>query len=358
MKDFPQIYTSTSDSLASYNLLGSLPDALSCKVTEERNGEFFCEMTYPANGENADKLKVGNIIEAKSRMMGAAQPFRISTIKKHLDGTMDITAYHICYDLSNVIVMPFTANNLADALQGLKDNGYPSNEFHFHKYPLTWSPSKTFTVSQPTPLSNLLVGSEGSIVDVYGGELEYGIWDVDLYQSRGEKKNIQIAYGKNLSEFTETDELGPYDAVIPYAVVNDVAYYLTDTAVCATAPVVKSSADYEYPRTIALDISQDYTETPPTQAQLLAAAQSYINGHSTASTANYATGYVDLAKLLGQSEIVNLCDTILLSVTPYNITNVRLKVIKTVFDTLLDEYESVIVGEKKVTLADELAKII
>lgn len=354
----PSIYKSTATSYSADDRIGSLPDAISCKVTEERNGEFYCEMTYPAEGQDADKLKVGNIIVTKSRMFGADQPFRISTIEKHLDGTMDVAAYHVCYDLSNVVVMPFTANNLGDALQGLMDNGVPANDFYISANPISWNPSKTFTVSAPTPLTNLLVGSEGSIVDVYGGELEYSGWDVNLYQSRGVQKNVQIAYGKNLSEFTETDELGAYDAVVPYAVVNEVTYYLTDTAVCATAPVVKTSADFEFPRTIALDLSENFPDSAPTQAQLLAAAQSYINGHSTASTANYATSYVDLSKLLGRTEIVNLCDTILLSVTPYNVQNIRLKVIKTVYDTLLDEYEAVIVGDKKVTLADELAKII
>jgi len=353
MKYIPNIFESNSTDFGTP--MGSLPDALECKVTEERNGEYYCEMTYPAYGKNASMLRVGRLLYLSVDTRRALDAFRITTIEKHLDGSMDITAYHLSYDLSNVIVMPFTASNISDALDGLESNSVPSNDFGLYT---DISSNKSFSVAQPTPLRNLLVGTEGSLVDVYGGELEFDGWDVTLYSARGSQKNIQIAYGKNLNEFTETDELGPYDAVVPYAVVNDTAYYLTDTAVCATAPVVKSSADYEYPRTIALDISQDYTETPPTQAQLLAAAQAYINGHSTASTANYATGFVDLQKLLGQAEQVNLCDTIYLSVTPYNIRDVKLKVIKTVYDALLDEYESVIVGDKKVTLADELAKII
>lgn len=354
MKYTPQIYESNNG--GGYGTsLGSLPDSLSLKVTEERNGEFFSEMTYPAYGKNAGLLKVGRILYMSDAPWRSLEPFRITTIEKHLDGSMDVTAYHISYDLSNVIVMPFTASNLSDALDGLESNGVPTNDFSFQT---DMTSNKSFTVTEPTPLRNLLVGQEGSLVDVYGGELEFSDSVVSLLSHRGSEKNIQIAYGKNLTEFTETDDIEPYDAVIPFAVVNDTAYYLTDTNVCATAPVVPSSVSYGYPRTIVLDISQDYTETPPTQAQLLAAAQAYISGHSTAPTANYATGLVDLQKLLGRSEQIRLCDTIYLSVTPYNIRDVKLKVIKTVYDALLDEYESVIVGDKKVTLADELAKII
>ena len=93
----PSIYNTIGTE--SYNQLGSLPDALSCKVTEERNGEFYCELTYPAGGKDADKIKVGNIITAKARMYGGDQPFRIASIEKHLDGTMDVTAYHLIDDI-------------------------------------------------------------------------------------------------------------------------------------------------------------------------------------------------------------------------------------------------------------------
>lgn len=336
--------------------LGSLPDAISCKVTEERNGEFYCEMTYPADGQNADLIQVGRYISVKAYPSGSwKQYFRINTIAKTLEGTMDITAYHISYDLSSVIVTPFTANNLTYALEELYANGSPASYFHLEA---DFTSNKTFAFTQPTPLRNLLVGTEGSIVDTYGGELKFDGWNVILMDHRGTEKNVQIAYGKNLREFTETDEIAPYDTVYPFAIVNETLYTLTDGSVCPTCPVVKSSVDYDYPRTIALDLSENYPDTPPSQAQLLAAAQSYINGHSTSATANYATGFVDLRKILGSAEEANLCDTIYLTVTPYNIRNIKLKVIRTVYDALLDEYESVEVGDKKVTLADELAKII
>lgn len=353
MKAIPQIYNSESADI--YNLYGPLPDAVSCKVTEERNGEFFLEMTYPAFGKNAEYIKVGNIIGARANPTGGSDSFRIATIDKTLDGMMSVTAYHLTYDLSNVIVMPFTANNLEDALQGLMDNGVPANDFYLSSG--SWNPSGDFSVATPTPLKQLLVGSEGSIVDIYGGELRCKNTDIDILQNRGTDKNVQLAYGKNLTEFKETDEIAPYDAVVPYAVVNDVMYYLTDATVCPTAPVVPSSTSYGYPRTIAIDFSNLFTDTAPTQAQLLEAAQSYISSHSTAATANYATGFVDLAKLLGFTEEINLCDTIHLSVRPYGVSDLKLKVIKTVYDCLLDEYESIQVGDKKVTLADSLAEL-
>ena len=340
-------------------MLGSLPDAISCEVTEERNGEFFCEMTYPAFGINADLIKTGRIIAVRPNMYDNVQGFRIATIEKSLDGTMDITAYHVSYDLSQVIVMPFTAANISAALAGLASNGHPANSFTFQT---DKSNAGTFTVTAPTPLRSLLVGTEGSLVDVFGGELKFDNWDVYLLDSRGTTKNVHIAYGKNLTGFKETDNAAKYDAVVPYAVYNDATYYITDTAVCADAPMVYANgtgAIYGFPKTVALDLSDKFgMDAAPTDQQLYDYAQQYIRRNPTGATANLSTEYVDLAKLLGATERVDLCDTVYVSVQPYNLYNFQSKVISTVYDALLDEYISVQIGDKRVTLADTLAETI
>lgn len=347
MKQIPLLYEYNYNFAYNQVPIGSLPDAISCKFTEERNGEFYLEMTYPAFGMNADLIRVGRIIQAK-------HAFRIATIEKTLDGTMSITAYHFSYDLGNIIVMPFTTGSLASVMSHLQLYGIPSSNFRFR---YTESKTGTFTLKEPKPIRSVLMGSEGSVIDVYGGELLFAGNMVQWSPNRGVERNVHIAYGKNLTEFKEVDEDAAYDAVIPYAIFNETTYYLTDTGVCATAPVVESGTTYGYPRTIAVDFSDQFTDTAPTQAQLLAAAQSYINGHSTKPTSNMATSYLDLRKLIGSVEDVNLCDTIHLTVEPYGVYDIRLKVIKYVFDVLLDEYESVQVGDKKITLADTLAEL-
>ena len=356
MKRIPQIYESTATALDGY-ALGSVPDSLSCKVTEERNGGFFCEMSYPANGLNASLLKVGRIMAVQPNMYDAVQPFRIATIEKDLSGTIDVTAYHISYDLSQVIVMPFTAADSDDAIQGLMDYAVPANGFTISA---DFTVTAAFSVTQPTPLRSLLVGSEGSLVDLYGGELRFDGWNVSLEKPRGVTRNVQIAYGKNLTGFKETDENGAYDAVVPFAVLDDVIYTLTDTSVCATAPVVYangSGSSYGYPKAIPLDLSDKF-DAAPTQAQLYTYAQNYTRRNSTQPTANYSTEYVDLAKLIGATERVDLCDTIYITVTPFRVWNLTAKVVSLTYDVLLDENAKVEVGDRKVTLADTLAETI
>lgn len=357
MKQIPQIYEATASAIDGY-ALGSLPDALECKVTEERNGEFFLQMTYPANGLNAILIRVGRIIGALPDMYGSMQGFRIATITKALDGTMEITAYHVSYDLAQVIVMPFTAATLDLALAGLEANAVPANGFSLSS---DMTKTATFTVTEPTPLRSLLVGMEGSLVDVYGGELRFNNWEVELLSSRGQSRNVQIAYGKNLTDFKETDEIAAYDAVVPFAVWNETTYTLTDTTTYPTAPIVYadgSGALYGYPKTIPLDLSDKFSENEPTEAELYAYAQSYIAKNSVDPSVHFATEYLDLAKLIGNVERVDLCDTVYITVLPFNVQNLTAKVISVTYNVLLDENDEVKIGDRKITLADTLAETI
>lgn len=358
MKQIPLVYENTVTSLDGAPL-GSLPDALECKVTEERHGDFFCEMLYPAYGLNADLIRTGRIIAVQPNMYDNIQGFRIATIEKTLEGEMTVTAYHVSYDLAQVIVMPFTAANISDALDGLETYAVPSNAFSFETDKSTVA---TFAVTEPAPLRSLLVGTQGSLVDVYGGELKFDNWTVSLLASRGQDRNVHIAYAKNLTGFKEVNENGKYDAVVPFANYNDTVYMLTDTTVCATAPIVYADAGggtYGYPKAMPLDLSDKFeSETEPTQALLYQYATQYIARNSGSPTVNMSTEYVDLAKVMGNTERVDLCDTVYISVQPYNVWNVTSKVIKIVYDVLLDENAEVEIGDRRITLADTLAKTI
>ena len=62
------------------NGVGRLSDALSCVVTEERNGIFELEMTYPATGKHAADIVHSSIIYAKPSARRGAQAFRVSAV--------------------------------------------------------------------------------------------------------------------------------------------------------------------------------------------------------------------------------------------------------------------------------------
>ena len=151
--------------------MGVLRDAVSCTVTEERNGAFELEMVYPITGQHYSSLALRGLILAKPNPYGEAQYFRIYKISRPINGQVTVNAQHISYDLSGIPVGPCKALNAVDALQQLKSHAAVSCDYQF------WTDIQTvadFAVAVPGSLRSLLGGVEGSVLDVYGGEYE---WD-------------------------------------------------------------------------------------------------------------------------------------------------------------------------------------
>ncbi len=86
------------------NGLGRLYDAISCTVTEERNGSFELEMTYPVSGIHYKDILKERIIFAVPADGKKEQPFRIYKISKPMKGITTISARHVSYQLSFVPV--------------------------------------------------------------------------------------------------------------------------------------------------------------------------------------------------------------------------------------------------------------
>ena len=147
------------------NGLGRLSDAIRCTVTEERNGQYELELTYPVAGLRYGDICEERIIAATHDETGDIQPFRIYKITRPMDGKVTVFARHISYQLSKVVVMPFTASGCSAALQGLKTYAVGDCPFTF------WTDktlANTFTVDTPASLRSLLGGTEGSVLDVFG----------------------------------------------------------------------------------------------------------------------------------------------------------------------------------------------
>lgn len=113
------------------NGLGRLSDTIRCTVTEERNGQYELELTYPVAGLHYGDICEERIIAATHDETGDIQPFRIYKITRPMDGKVTVFARHISYQLSKVVVMPFTAAGCSAALQGLKTKAVGDCPFTF-----------------------------------------------------------------------------------------------------------------------------------------------------------------------------------------------------------------------------------
>ena len=113
----PKLYDGTAAPQG--NGIGLLRDCIRCTVTEERNGSYELELTYPITGQHYAALALRALIRAKPNPNGNEQDFRIYKISRPIGGKVTVNARHISYDLSGVPVSPFSAQNAPAALAGL-----------------------------------------------------------------------------------------------------------------------------------------------------------------------------------------------------------------------------------------------
>ncbi len=81
--------------------VGFLKEAMSCIVTEERNGVFELSLTYPVTGALFDKLQIDRFVKAKPNDTADLQLFRIYEVTKPMNGVVTVNAEHVSYALSN-----------------------------------------------------------------------------------------------------------------------------------------------------------------------------------------------------------------------------------------------------------------
>lgn len=352
----PILFSPTEISFTS-NGLGRLSDAITCQVTEERNGQYELAMTYPVDGVHFSDIVHSAFIYAVPADGKSPQAFRIYRIAKPINGIVEICAEHISYQTSHIPVSPFIANNVASALQGLKDNAEETCPFIFWTDKTTQG---TFTVKTPESLRSRLAGTEGSILDVYGGgEYEFDMYTVKLHQNRGYDRGVTLRYGKNITDIEQEENIAStYTGVMPYWTGTDADN--NEIIVMLDEKVLHSSnaANFPYQRTVPLDLTGEFSEQP-TKAQLRTKAQAYMAANNigvpsvsikVSFVALWQTEeYKDIANL----ERVNLCDTVNVLFPKLNISATA-KVVKTVYNVLQDRYDSIELGEAKSTLAQTI----
>ena len=349
----PILYDSTETKYTT-NGLGRLPDALSCVVEEERNGLYELTMQYPVKGRHYKDIRNTRKILAIPSDGAEPQPFEIYKISKPMSGRVTVQARHVSYQLSYVPVAPFTAVNVSDALDGLKSHSAEANPFTF------WTDKGTeanFTVSAPISLRKVLGGMGGSILDVYGGELEFDRYTVKLHAARGADNGVTLLYGKNITDIKQEESIeSTYTGVFPYWSSSDGELVMLPEKVLHS----DNAANFPYQRTIVLDLSSNWQEAP-TEDQLRAAARSYMKANNIGvPSVNLTVSFVALwqtkeYKDVAPLERVHLCDTVHVYFPKLDVS-ASSKVVKTTWNVLKDRYDSIKLGTISASLAGTIAE--
>lgn len=327
--------------------IGRLTDALSCVVTEERNGSYELELQYPEGGVNFSSIQTQAIILAKPNTYDDPQPFRIYAITKPLEGICTINARHISYDLSGAIVLPpsggIVAQNAGQAMTQMAANADGAAAFTFSSDNATQS---TFQMSVPASFRSMMGGVQGSILDVFGGEYHYDKFLVENLAARGEDRGYTIRYGKNLTDLNQEEECSNcYTGVICY-------YNGEDGTVWGS--MVSTGITLGYTRNLLVDLTEEF-ETLPDAAALTEAASDYIDSHEmTTPRVSLTVSFQQVDETF--MERVTLCDTVSVFFEPLGVS-AKAKIIRTVYDVLLERYESLEIGSVRNSLADTILTV-
>lgn len=325
------------------NGIGALSDAVSCDVTEERNGLFELEMVYPITGVHYSEIKYRSILYCKPNPFDNPQPFRVYRITRPLDGLVTVYAQHITYDLNGIPIRPFEAHTLDAVFTALVSNSAIPNIF-------TYSTDKDehmvgdVITNVPYSARFILGGMNGSVLQTFQGEYYYNHFNVALLTNRGADHGVTLRYGKNLVRLEQDENFTNfYTGVAPYWVGEEKSVVLPET-------VVFVEGSYDFERILSLDLSDQF-ETEPTVEELRTRAQAYIEANSIGLPNASVT--IDYA-MDTEIQSVHLCDTVSVIYTALGV-QATAKVVKTVYDERLNRYKSITLGSIRSNLADTYA---
>lgn len=331
--------------------LGALPDAISCKVTEERNGIFELEMQYPMTGLHFEDIADRCILLAIPSPYRSPQPFRIYRITRPMNGICNIYARHIAYDLAGIPLNPFEAKNAPAAMAALQSNAAIASPFEF------WTDKSTeakFSVPVPSSTRSVLGGQTGSVLDVYGGEYEWDNFTVKLWNQRGRDNGVNIRYGKNLTDIEQDRNIdNVYTGIYPYWTDSD------GNLVVCDPKIVPAPGTYDFVRILPVDFSSDFKDRP-TPEQLRERAESYVKDNKVGvPTVSIQASFVQLEqteeyKDLALLEKCDLCDTVTIQFERLGV-DAKAEIVKIETDVLLERYNSVEIGEVRANISDTIA---
>ena len=341
-----------------------LDEVLECLVTEEQNSIFELEMTYSIYSSNFSNLKNNRVLKAKASDELGEQLFRIYYISNEVNGKIYIKAQHITYDLIDNFIeeLTCTKSTCEQSFQAMlnkcqfehKFNGYSDIEH-----------TSTYNINRCNALEAIL-GMKGSLLDTYGNgaKLKRDNYNIYLNKARGNNNGVTIEYSKNIIGYKrEIDETGLITCIYPFAKVQrelgeeDNVTTIEETIILPERFInSKYINNYPHPKILAVDYSEK--EVKDIESLRTQANKYFSETKKDIPNINYKVEFIYLHQTLEYEELnLKALETVgmgdIITVIDERIgMNVEANVIKTVFNPLLNRYESIELGNFKTGIND------
>ena len=307
-----------------HNGIGLLVDTTKCLVTEEQNGMYELELTYKVGSFLCQLLVEDNIIKAKSNEEHEPQLFRIYYVSEELNGTIEVKAEHISYDLRGNFLENITLVNVTCQEAGNKALSSLEEPHNFTFYS-DIKHTSTYNISRCNGLE-CIAGKRGSLLDTFGNgaKLIRDNFNISLVKNRGSNNNVLISYRKNMTGYKrELDLTDLVTKIYPYAIIQkpldeDSTQTIEELLVLPERFIVsKNYSKYAKGKILSLDYSED--ETVDTISKLRNVASKYFDQtKNDEPNINYQVEFINLYKTsnyknLGLEQLEKVCldDTVI-----------------------------------------------
>lgn len=352
---YPTLYAGTeirfSGKLPEHDGLGTLADISQCVVTEDIEGTFELELTYPASGRLFRYLVPDALLRVELGPMNpfvgsSRQFFRISRTEYRMDGGAPVVsafAEHLSYDLNYSYRGPVKLDSKSPG--GLLEN-LMTYRFNTHdgftcscSLPVQpdsihWEFDEPFSVRE-----GILILAEKA-----GGEILWDNQDVKLGLF-GEDRDFTVEYGVNMASFSrESDVSEAVTGVYPYYKDNNVysghsgPYTLVDNPYGVTRHRLYNCAD---------DVSDQ-----PTAVEIEKIALSWLRRQTGAPQTSISATATEVPEGLP----IKLYDRVQVAHRAFGVYETA-RVVRVRYDVLRDRYKELEIGSLPKDIARTIAKI-
>ena len=347
------------------NGLGLLNDIYSVDIQEQRNGLLTLTASYPTNAKHYKEIETGRIIYAKPNPLDGAQAFRIVKTELDISGyNLNIEADHITYDLThNLVKEVHLQGDGQNAMTHLQNATVTPHLFRFVSDLQHLGDSRLQYVN---PME-AIAGTEGSILQIWGGELHRDNRTVSMLSRRGRDNFTTFRLGKNINGLKYTVDMSNVTTrIVPTVTKSDATD--KDKAYFVVGDTVDSKNLNKYPNVYIqhVDMGEKVTiNEGETNEQIKAkidkqAKNWFTQSANTGIDLPQVTVEIDVTSLQDSAdyqekfrnlESVGLTDTVSVYVPEFNV-NVTAIVNELHYDPVAERVTSLVVGTSKKSFAD------
>lgn len=351
----PILYNESNNDYSTLGL-GLLNEASSVFAVRHRNQFPYLTFNYPINGQLFSQLNEGKkvIVDVGPDTRSKRQRFEITKITKPQHGIISIKCDHISLLTEKTALnkgQKHTAISAQEALNQWRALLVPQRDFTVFTDLTTVTAMDFSEVGHFESAAEALGGKEGSILQKYNGEYIFDNNEIRLMRNGGKETGVVIAYGKNLVDLVQEKTIeSTYTSIRPYARANEEGA----SELVLPEVILDSSHVDKFPerRVQTVDLS---SRNPQTVAELRQFGQYYISSNQVGlPRVNLKVKFADLYSATGEEqhrllEQLELYDTVTVAFNKLGV-NVNAKINQTVWNVLLDKYESIEIGDSRATL--------